>query len=122
MTNFVFWNENPDGKIEGDCVTRAITFATGYPYEKVQEKLYYTGKLLECDALCVDCYDFLLTKYFEFVPILCQNQALYDFGEQHPYGLYLVRSNGHISVLDNNCVYDTWDCRDMKLTHAWKIG
>lgn len=122
MTDFIYWNENPDGEHIGDCVTRAITFVTGYPYEKVQEKLFYTGKLLECDPLCVECYDFLLTKYFGFEPIICENEPLDDFADKHPTGLYLVRSRGHISVLNEGDVYDNWDCRDMVLTRAWKIA
>lgn len=122
MTDFVYWNENPQNDIKGDCVCRAITFASGLPYEKIQEKLYFTGKLLECDPLCVTCYDFLLTKYFKYTPIFCENEPLEDFASKHPIGLYLVRSRGHISVLEDNKVYDTWDCRDMVLTKAWRIA
>ena len=122
MTNFVYWNENPDGEHTGDCVIRAITYATGYPYQKVEEKLYYCGKLLECDPFCVECYSFLLTKYFEFEPILGVNEPLWAFADKHTSGLYLVRSRGHISVLNEGDVYDIWDCRDMILTNAWKIA
>lgn len=121
MVGFEYWNENPNGEHKGDCVTRAIAYASGLPYEVVSEKLYHTGELLECDALCVDCYAFLLENYFEFTPIRCKGDTLYEFAEKHPTGLYLVRSNGHISVLDNYCVIDIWDCRDMVLTKAWKI-
>lgn len=121
MTRFQYWNENVDGEHVGDCVTRAITFSTGMSYDKVQEKLYYCGKLLECDPLCVSCYDFLLTKYLEFTPLNPKGMTLYEFGDTHPKGLYLVRSNGHISALFDNCVYDTWDCRSMKLTNCWKV-
>lgn len=106
----------------GDCVTRAISYASGYSYNKIQEKLYYVGKLLECDPLCVDCYDFLLTEYFGYQPIQCDGLSLIEFAEQHKDGLYLVRSNGHISILDDYCVVDSWDCRrDMVLTNAWRI-
>lgn len=94
---------------------------SGMSYDKVQEKLYYCGKLLECDPLCVSCYDFLLTKYLEFTPLNPKGMTLYEFGDTHPKGLYLVRSNGHISALFDNCVYDTWDCRSMKLTNCWKV-
>ena len=121
MVRFEFWNETPDGSIKGNCVTRAIAYGSGLPYDKVEEKLYLTGKLLECDALCLDCYSFLLDNYFEFTPIKCNGESLYEFAEKHPTGVYLVRSNGHISVLDNYCVVDIWDCRDMILTNAWKI-
>jgi len=123
MTNlkFKYWNENVEGKHIGDCVTRAITLASGLSYNKVQEKLFYTGKLLECDPLCVECYDFLLTKYLDFDRLYPLNETLWEFSSKHTRGMYLVRSRGHISVLLDNCVYDTWDCRDMVLTTAWKI-
>lgn len=121
MVHFRYWNEQPDGLIQNDCVARAIAYASGLDYNKVAEKLYLTGELLECDALCVDCYSFLLDNYFEFTPIKCDGESLYEFAEKHPTGLYLVRSNGHISVLDNYCVVDIWDCRDMLLTNAWRI-
>lgn len=121
MVGFEFYNLNPDGELIGDCVCRAIAYATDYPYEIIQEKLYYVGKLLECDPLNVCCYDFLLTKYFGYIPITCNNIPLTEFAEHHKNGLYLVRSEGHISVLDNYCVVDIWDCRDMELTNAWKI-
>lgn len=121
MAKFKFWNENPNGEYIGDCVTRAITFATGFSYDKIQEKLYYCGKLLECDPLCLSCYDFLLTKYFEFDRIDPHGATLDEFADKHTSGLYLARSRGHISVLFDNCVYDTWDCRDMVLTTCWKV-
>lgn len=121
MTKFQYWNENPDGEHIGDCVTRAITLASGLSYEQVQEKLYYCGKLLECDPLCVSCYDFLLTKYFEFDSVDTQGLTLDEFGDKYTRGLFLVRSRGHISCLLDGVVYDTWDCRSMVLTNSWKI-
>lgn len=122
MVGFRYWNAQPDGLVQNDCVCRAISYASGIPYYTIEEKLYYIGKLLECDPLCVDCYAFLLTEYFGFNPIDCRGETLYEFAEENPHGLFLVRSNGHISVLDNYCVVDIWDCRDMELTNAWRIN
>lgn len=121
MVDFRYWNAQPDGIVQNDCVCRAISYASGLDYYKIEEKLYHIGKLLECDPLCVDCYDILLTDYFGYEPIDCEGLTLYEFAEQHPFGLYLVRSDGHISVLDDYCIIDIWDCRDMVLTNAWRI-
>lgn len=121
MVGFKYWNETPNGKHIGDCVTRAITFASGLPYEKVKEKLFYTGKLLECDPLCVNCYDFLLSDYFNFRRIRNINQPLWKFAEDHKKGMFLTRSNGHITLLNNYCVYDTWDSRNINLTDVWVL-
>lgn len=121
MVDFKYWNAQPDGRVQNDCVARAISYASGLPYNEVVDKLFLTGELLDCDALCVDCYSLLLDKYFKFTPIRCSGETLYEFADKHATGLYLVRSNGHISVLDNYCVVDIWDCRDMVLTNAWRI-
>lgn len=121
MAKYRFINVNPDGALTNDCVTRAISYASGLSYDEVVDKLYLTGELLDCDELCVGCYSFLLTNVLGFTPIKCEGMTLNEFADLHPRGLYLVRSNGHISVLNNFVVEDIWDCRDMILTNAWKI-
>ena len=121
MVGYRYWNARPDGFIKNDCVTRAISYASGLSYDTIKEKLYYIGKLLDCDPLCLDCYEFLLVDYFKYRPIECYGMPLYEFADLHPEGLYLVRANGHISVIDDYTVIDTWDCRGMILTNAWRI-
>lgn len=120
--NFKYWNVNPQHKIENDCVTRAITEATGLPYEKVQEKLYYIGKLLECDSLCVCCYSFLLTYIFKFKQILsAKGLKIKELCYEYPQGIYLVRVNQHLSVVENGVILDTWDCSNEIITDCWRI-
>ena len=121
MVDFEYENLNPYGEKENDCIIRAIANATGLPYFDVEDKLFYVGKLLECDRRYLCCYSFLIDNVFGFEPVECYGLTLYEFADLHPKGVYLVRSNGHISVLDNYCVKDIWDCRDMVLTNAWRI-
>ena len=121
MADFRYVNLTPDGSHTDNCVNRAIANGSGLTYEEVEYKLELIGELLDCDYRCVCCYEFLLTHYFGFEPIRCRGLTLDEFAEEHPYGLYLVRSEGHISVLDDYEVQDIWDCRDMVLTNAWRI-
>lgn len=121
MAKFKFYNVNPDGALKNDCVCRAISYASGLPYDEVEHKLYLTGELLDCDELCVDCYSFLITDVFGFTPIKCNGLTLNEFADLYPRGLYLVRSSGHISTLNDFVVIDIWDCREMILTNAWRI-
>lgn len=53
MAKYVYYNRNPDGKMQDDCVTRAISLATNLPYDKIRRKLFHTAKLLNCSKLCV---------------------------------------------------------------------
>lgn len=118
---FQYYNNNPYGDKENDCIIRAIARGTGLDYFDIEDKLFYVGKLLNCNRRYLTCYSFLLDKVFEFEPIECYGLTLEEFALRHPDGLYLVRSNGHISVLEDCVVYDLWDCRSMVLTNAWRI-
>lgn len=117
---FIYHNENPYGFREEDCVCRAISFASKRDYYDIQDKLTLTGDLLECDKLCVCCYFHLLDYVFQFKRLKRAGMSVGDFAESHPNGTYLVRMPGHITVVKDGNVYDTWDCSDKIATHIWK--
>lgn len=118
---FVYHNENPYGLREEDCVTRAIAFASDRDYEDIQEKLYHTSKLLDCDKLCVCCYYHLIDNVFQFQRLKLKGVSVEYFAEKHPKGTYLIRVPGHITVVKDGDIYDTWDCGKKIATHIWKI-
>lgn len=122
MAAFRYWNENPQGERHNDCVTRAITLASGLPYGEVRRKLFHTAKLLKCDSkLCPTCYSFLIQEVLGGVPKDCNQMTVEEFSDLHPRGIYLVRMDGHLSAIIENCVFDTFDCRGHLLTNAWQI-
>lgn len=121
MARFVYFNQNPDGNRESDCVTRAISFATGSDYKNIRKKLFHTAKLLDCEKLCPTCYEFLIEQVLKGRPVNCDGMTVEDFAEFNPRGVYLVRMQGHISTIVDGCVYDIWDCRDCLLTNAWSV-
>lgn len=118
---FRYLNINPLSLTESDCVTRAIALATGYSYTEIQDKLYYISQLLECERLCVCCYQHLLSDVFKYDKVYCHNMTVSEFAQQHPKGIYLIRMPGHLSVLVNGMVYDTWDCSYETLTDVWCV-
>ena len=121
MARFVYYNINPDGKKASDCVTRAISLATGLSYPQIRKKLYHSAKLFDCSPLNVDCYAHLLEDVFKFPQIETFGMTVGEFADTHPYGIYLVRMNGHISTVWWGDVVDIWDCRGSHITNAWKI-
>ena len=122
MAEFRYWNENPQGENHNDCVTRAITLASGLPYEEIRRKLFHTAKLLRCESqLCPTCYSFLIQEVLGGVPRDCHKMTVEEFADLHPNGVYLVRMDGHLSAICENFVYDTFDCRGHLLTNAWEI-
>ena len=119
---FKYLNLNPLDLTEEDCVTRAISLASGYSYAEVQDKLYYISKLLDCERLCVCCYQHLLSDVFKYDKIYCRDVSVSEFAERHPTGVYLIRMEGHLSVLVDGVVYDIWDCSDEILTDVWYVN
>ena len=60
MSNFYYYNINPQKEVESDCVTRAIAMSSGIPYKAVRKLLQVTAKENNCDELCMYCYRILL--------------------------------------------------------------
>ena len=121
MAKFIYYNQNPDGNKENDCVTRAISLATNIKYSSIRKKLFHTAKLLDCEKLCHTCYSFLIENVLKCTPVNCDYMSVDEFAEINNKGIYLARMSGHITTIINGCIYDIWDCRDSLLTNAWKV-
>lgn len=123
MDNFVYYNNNPYGYTDEDCVTRAITLASGDDYDEVSRKLYLLGELMDCDKLNVDCYKFLIETVYGFPQVEFERGiTIGEFMEQHPYGIYLIRMSGHITCLIDGQLWDLWDATDKEPTNIWFCG
>lgn len=121
MARFIYHNVNPDGEKASDCVTRAISLGSGYSYPVIRKKLYHSAELFDCEKLNVDCYAHLLEDVLKFPQVRTHRMTVGEFADTHPYGIYLVRMNGHISTVWWGDVIDIWDCRSSHITNAWKI-
>lgn len=121
MARFQYLNVNPNKERKNDCVTRAISLGSNLPYDIIRKKLYFTAKLLNCPKLCPTCYCFLIHDVLGGVPKNCNNMTVEQFADNYPKGTFLVRMNGHISTVIDNCIYDIFDCRKHLLTNAWQM-
>lgn len=122
MAKFVYYNDNPDGTKTDDCVTRAISLASGMPYPIVRKKLMYTSKLFDCPRLIVPCYQHLIEDVLGGIPVYCRDMTIEEFADENPIGVYIVRINGHVSTVINDTIYDIWDCRDQICDKCWFMG
>ena len=120
MARFQYWNENPRKLTTNDCVTRAITFATDMPYEEVSKKLWLTADLYNCDRLCKFCYSNFITNVLKYKEVNCDRYSVGEFADTHPYGVYLIRIEGHLTTIKDGVVYDIWDCRNELCDTVWK--
>lgn len=122
MAKWIYYNRNEDGEHISDCVTRAISTATGLSYPQIRKKLHHTSRLFVCSKLQRDCYANLLDKVFEFPRVECRGLNVGEFADLHPYGTFILRVPNHATVvIDGNC-YDIFDCLDYECDLAWQVN
>lgn len=123
MAEFRYYNVNPDNERKNDCVTRAISLATGLTYRSIRKKLYHTSKLLECESkLCPTCYGFAIQQVLGGIPKNCDGYTVGEFADENPKGIYLIRISGHLTCLIDGVCYDTWNCLDRFCDIVWKVA
>ena len=120
MAKFIYLNLNPEQNSSNDCVTRAISLASGLPYPEIRKKLFHTAKLFNCDKLCKFCYSNFIKSVLQYKEVNCHNLTIGEFADIHPTGIFLVRVPNHLTCIIDNCIYDIWDCRDEICDTVWK--
>jgi hypothetical protein len=122
MVDYKFYNANPLGKIEQDCVCRAISRATRIPYKVIENKLNQVGNLFECEALCVCCYQFLLQDVFGLKQRVSNGDSVKELAEKFKSNIILIRIQGHLTMAEYGVVYDLWDCREEVADVFWIVS
>ena len=122
MAEWIYYNRNEDGKHISDCVTRAISTATGLSYPQIRRKLHHTSRLFTCDKLTRDCYSNLLDRVFLYPRVNCRGLNVGEFADLHPFGTYILRVPNHATTVINGKVLDIFDCRDYCCDIAWKVN
>lgn len=114
-----FYNANARGRFANDCVVRAISLAESKTWDETYEKL---SKIAQDKGILLDDVDFVEPLLDEKYKRVCyNNKYVGEFVEEHPYGVYLITMNGHITCCKNGVVYDTFDCRDRRMKCAWRV-
>lgn len=121
MARFVYYNREPSGDKENDCVTRAISLGTQISYPIIRRKLFHSSRLLQCEKLNVCCYSFLIEDVFKCEPVYCKGLTVAEFADLHPQGTYLIRIDGHLTCVIDNVCYDIWNCLDKEADIAWRV-
>lgn len=118
---FKYLNLNPLSLKEEDCVTRAIALASGYSYAEIQDKLYYISRLLECEKLCVCCYQHLLDDVFKYERVPCIGMTVEEVSTKYKDEILLIRIDGHLTCSVFGVIRDLWDCGDSLSDIVWVV-
>ena len=122
MASFRYYNRNDDKVKRNDCVTRAISLASGLKFSTIRKKLRSTASLLNCEtSLCPTCYGFLIQEVLGGTPKNCEGMTVGEFANKHPIGIYLIRISGHLTCVIDSVCYDLWNCLDRECYLAWQM-
>ena len=108
------YNPNPvrtDGV--GDCAVRAVAKALGLTWEEAYVRLalngYLMGDLPNSDLV----WGAVLREdgfRREVIPNTCPDcYTVEQFCKDHPNGVYVLKSNGHVATVVDGILYDSWN-------------
>jgi hypothetical protein len=116
---YKFYNANARGNFVNDCVIRSISLAEGKTWDETYEEL---SDIAQYEGILLDDVDFVegyLDKRYKRVPHC--SRTVGELIEECPHGTYLVTMEGHITVIVNGVLYDTFDCRDRRIWCIWQV-
>lgn len=116
---YKFYNANARGNFVNDCVIRAISVAECKSWDETYEELSiiakHEGNLLD-DVNFVE--DYLDQRYKR---VKHYAKTVGEFIEEYPIGTYLITMEGHITVIRDGVLYDTFDCRNRRIWGVWVV-
>lgn len=126
--HFRYTNPNPlSRKTSGDCVVRAISNATGKPWDEVYMALCNIGfnlKAMPNDDKTYEQYLMELGWEKQRQPRKPDNtkylaKELAEMSGQGNGIVAVIRVANHLSAVSHGFILDTWDCGDKTVGNFW---
>lgn len=121
---YVFFNPNPQRKLVGDCVIRAISKAADIPWEDVYIELMMLGFSMYDMPSSNDVWGAYLTeKGFRryVIPDTCPHcYTVKQFCEDNPDLVGILATGTHVIAVDSGNFYDTWDSGNEVPIFYWR--
>lgn len=117
---YKYLNMNQNNNFVNDCVIRAISVAENASWSDTYDDL---SRIAKKNGILLDDVNFVepLLDYRYDRLRTYPNETVQDVIETHPKGTFLVTMNGHITVVKDGTVYDTFDCRDRVIRNVWRV-
>ena len=116
---FRYYNANIYNNNIEDCTIRAISVAENISWDKAYIKLSDYARqrgLMLSSVQSIESY--LDDNYKRFCNY---NITVGEFARKYNRGIYLVTMRGHITVIVNGVIIDTFDCSNRKMWCAWIV-
>ena len=122
--SYVYYNPNPRKKSVGDCVVRALSAIFNDSWENVYADLSMQGAFLFDMPTANSVWgEYLKANGFRryVIPNSCPHcYTVRDFCYDHPYGKYLLKTEGHVIAVIDGDYYDTANTGDEIPEYYWR--
>ena len=123
--SWIRYNPNPAGRNVGDCAVRALTIALDTDWEDAYETIARFGYNMADMPSSDSVWGAVLRSngfYREAVPNTCPEcYTVADFAMDHPKGVYIVGTGGHVVTIVDGVLYDSWDSsREIPIYYWYK--
>lgn len=108
-----------------DCAVRAVSKALDMSWEKAYVLLAVNGFLMGNDPAADEIWGSVLRQHgFRryMVPNTCPDcYSVEEFCAEHPYGIYVVKSENHVATVIDGVLYDSWPSQDKTVIYYWTL-
>lgn len=118
-----FFNSNPIKNRTDDCAIRAISAAFDVSWDTAFDALASRAKQMGEVMHSDDVWGSLLRQYGytkELIPDSCPEYTLRDFSEDHPKGVFIVKTSQHVVCVRDGVILDTFNSSDECPQYYWK--
>ena len=115
---YEYYNENPIGALEDDCVVRALSCATNRSWDEIYDEL---SNLAQYNRTMMDNKNFV-RWYLDthFTRISNPPYKVKDVAEKYKNNIVLCTMNGHITCIKGK-IYDTFDPSNRIVEDVWLV-
>lgn len=111
--SWIQYNPNPAGRNVGDCAVRALTVALDVDWEDAFELITRAAFSMADMPSSDSVWGAVLRSngyYREAIPNTCPEcYTVADFALDHPKGVYVVGTGGHVVTIVDGVLYDSWN-------------
>jgi len=120
---WIQFNNNPTGRMVGDCAVRAISKALDIDWEDAYALIaangYAMGDMPSSDSV----WGAVLRQngfYRQSIPNSCPEcYTAADFARDNPRGVFVLGFGGHVATILDGDIYDSWDSSNEIPVYVW---